>query len=149
MMRIGKSELAMRRNALLTMTFTGLVVATTLIWALLPVAKLALPKAPSLTVAAQKSTLVTHEANLWQVNLWRPFRDIPPPPPKPVPITMKVFSILRRAEGLIAAIDPGAGGGLIYAKVGEKIGEFTITAIDERGIEVEHSGNKQRVELRP
>jgi len=116
-----------------------------------------LPKAPLLPQSSSNQSAtrtITNDAlfkpDAWRVSLWRPFSDAaPPPPPTIAPLTLKIFSILRQADGITAAIDPGTGAGLVYAKVGERIGAHTITAIDERGIEVEVDGRRQRVELRP
>ncbi len=89
------------------------------------------------------------DAAAWQVALWRPFSDAPPPAAKAAPLTFKIFSILRKADGLIAAIDLGPGNPLVYAKAGQRIGDYTVTVIDDLGIEVENGGARQRVELRP
>lgn len=150
MTRIGDSERALRQQGLLMLAVAVIAVLATGTWAALPPPGPALPKAaPSGSASSGDPSATGIDAATWQVSLWRPFSDAPPPAPKPVPLTIKVFSILRQADGLTAALDPGAGGGLIYAKVGQRVGELTVTAIDENGIEVETNGRKQRVELRP
>lgn len=151
MTRIGDSERSLRRWALVSAGCTALVLGTAGTWAALPPAAPALPTASS---SPSGRHTVSNDPPLapdaWRVSLWRPFSDAPPPPPPTVaPVTLKIFSILRQADGITAAIDPGTGAGLVYAKVGERVGTHTITAIDERGIEVETNGRRQRVELRP
>jgi len=150
MTRIGDSERALRQQSMLMLAIAVIAVLATGTWAALPPPPPPLPKAaPAGAVNGDDASATGIDAATWQVSLWRPFSDAPPPAPKPVPLTIKVFSILRQADGLTAALDPGAGAGLIYAKVGQQVGNLTVTAIDEQGIEVETNGRKQRVELRP
>jgi hypothetical protein len=146
---IGDSERTLRRQALSSLGIAVLAVIAAGIWALSPppVRPVKIPAPPATAPGA--TAAAAHDAGIWQVSLWRPLSDAPPPPPKATPLTIKVFSILRQADGITAAIDPGAGAPLIYAKVGQQVGEHTVTTIDERGIEVETAGRRQRVELRP
>jgi hypothetical protein len=129
----------------------ALVLGVTGAWALIPPDPLPLPTSQTIAASGRSDgndSSVTPDA--WRVSLWRAFSDAPPPPPPAAaPLTLKIFSILRQADGITAAIDPGTGAGLVYAKVGERVGPHTVTAIDDRGIEVETDGRRQRVELRP
>lgn len=150
MTRIGDSERALRQQGMLMLAVAVITVIATGTWAALPPPLPALPRtALSGATNADDASSADFDAGIWQVALWRPFTDAPPVEAKPVPLTIKVFSILRQADGLTAALDPGAGAALVYAKVGQRVGELTVTAIDERGIEVETNGRKQRLELRP
>lgn len=149
MTQIGESEQALRRQASYTWAISALAIIATGAWALLPPPTAAMPARAVASGLSSQSAGATFDAVTWQVALWRPLTDAPPPPPKAVPLTLKVFSILRQADGITAAIDPGAGAGLIYARPGQRVGEYLVTAVDERGIEIEANGRRQRVELRP
>jgi hypothetical protein len=149
MTRIGDSERSLRQQATVTSTAAVLALLVAIVWAAVPPPPAALPAKPTLAAGDPQRQAATVDAAAWQVALWRPFSDAPPPPPKPTPVTIKLFSILRQADGLTAAIDQGAGGGLVYATSGQRVGEYLVTGIDETGIEIEVNGRRQRVELRP
>lgn len=150
MTRTGESERTLRGQAVISAIAAVLAVLTAGTWAMLVPAAPPLPNAmPGAITAARPGPAAAIDTAAWQVALWRPFSDAPPPVARAAPLTIKVFSILRQGGGATAALDPGNGAGLVYARVGQRIGELTVTAIDEHGIEVESGGQRQRLELTP
>lgn len=149
MTRIGDAERTLRQREGLLIAGCTLGLGAVSAWSLWPLANLKPPAIDSGTVAVAASGIAPIDPAAWHVTLWRPLSDAPPPAPIAAPLTLKLFSILRRADGLTAAIDPGNGGPLVYAKTGQRIGEHLIATIDAQGIEIETNGRRQRLELNP
>jgi len=132
---------------LATITLATTLIAGLLWWMLTPVA---LPPAPTPLVSdlvdTPNSVALTLDA--WSVDLWRPLTDAPvivaqpEPPPK-----IRLFSILNRNGAQVAALQIGAGAGLVYAKSGDVVGKITVVAIDSKGVDLTYTGQSLRVEM--
>lgn len=149
MTQIGDAERALRRRERLLIAGCAVGLGAVSVWSLWPLTDLTPPTIDSGTVTVAANAIAPIDPTAWHVTLWRPLSDTPPPAPVAAPLTLKLFSILRRADGLTAAIDPGTGGPLVYAKTGQRIGEHLIATIDAQGIEIETNGRRQRLQLKP
>ena len=143
------SNLKQRAVARLSAT---VALATTLIaglvwWMLTPAA---LPPAPTPSISGLTGTpnSVALKLESWSVDLWRPLTDAPVVAEKPEPPPkIRLFSILSRDGAQVAALQIGAGTGLVYAKSGEVIGKITVKAIDSKGVDLTYAGQPLRVEM--
>ena len=82
------------------------------------------------------------------MNLWRPFSDAPPVVvPQAAPVTVKLFSVMRRDGVLVAALDLGGADGLVYAKPGDAVGQVQVLGVDAAGAEISLGGRKLRLEV--
>ncbi len=110
--------------------------------ALPPMAPMSLPE-PSLAPAATPPV----DAQAWTVTLWRPLVDAPAPAAA-ASAPLKLFSILRRGDELIAALDADQAG-LIYARAGDVVNGCRIDAVEARAVVLIHGDQRQRLELAP
>lgn len=121
------------RSAAVALALGVVAVAVVAVWALQP-----LPAPPALTASPPlpppPPTTVINPAR-WAVELWRPFQDAVPVVAAPVS-PLRLFSILRRGDTWIAALDPGNGNALVYARAGDAVPGATVVMVDARGVEL-------------
>ncbi len=86
------------------------------------------------------------DAQAWTVTLWRPLVDTPAASDVQVPL--KLFSILRQGDELIAALDADQAG-LIYARAGDVVHGYRIDAIEAAAVVLVQGSQSQRLELAP
>lgn len=101
------------------------------------------PIAP--TGATEMTTATMIDPAAWQVSCWRPFTDQPAGAASAEPITVTLFSVLRRGAVLTAALE--TSGGLVYAKAGETVGGITVLTVEATAVEVLVNGAKRRLEV--
>ena len=122
------------RSAAVVLASGVVAVAVVAVWTFQPLpvppalaASPPLPPPPPITVV---------NPTRWAVVLWRPFQDAAPPVVVAPVSPLRLFSILRRGDTWIAALDPGNGNALVYARAGDAVPGATVVTVDARGIEL-------------
>jgi hypothetical protein len=143
------SNLKHRAIARLAVIGIGVLLASTLsLWWMLSPAELPPSPPPTIALASETSSTTAIQVDQWSLDLWRPLSDAPvvvatsEPPPK-----IRLFSILTRNGGQVAALQVGSGSGLVYVKPGEVVGKISVISIDAKGADLTYAGKPVRVEM--
>ncbi|MBA3708100.1 MAG: hypothetical protein H0W83_04655 [Planctomycetes bacterium] len=125
---------------------SGVAVVVTVLWAVV-----GMPAAPALAIQTPRAESATHvtmtDAKAWNVALWRPATDTAPVSAASTPFKAQLFSIIKRGDTITAALDLQDGNGLVYAKLGESVGEYHVDRIDGTAVVLTYHGTSQRLEL--
>lgn len=143
------SNLKHRAVAHLAVVAAAVLLASALgLWWTLSPATLPPSPPPSIALASEASTTAAIQVDQWSLDLWRPLSDAPvavvvaEPPPK-----IRLFSILTRNGGQVAALQIGTGSGLVYVKPGEMVGKISVISIDAKSVDITYAGKPMRVEM--
>ncbi len=143
-----------KRQCLSAVLVGGTFVTGVTIWALFPLGApvpLELALAPTPPLATAEPSPATAPAGQWDVVLWQPLVDLPPPPPPPPPlpppVTLKLFSVIKRGGSYLAALDPGDGTPLQYAKAGDHLLGIEVVEVGPQGVTILNGTHRQRLEL--
>lgn len=101
------------------------------------------------TAAGAPASAPVVETALWDIELWRPFVDEAPPSAPAAPLALKLYSILKQGDALIAAIAIGDSGSLVYLEAGDTADGFTVLRVEADGVVLRVDGRERRLELGP